>query len=113
MQAITEFLAVLESIEDPRRAEGKMYGLPHVVLFAILGLISGANSYRSVHTFIDAHLPRLRELFCLGWRAAPAYTTIRWILQKLDAAEVEGAFRQHAAALAAHEKVAPHQHRHV
>jgi DDE_Tnp_1-associated len=111
MGAFAEFLAVLETIKDPRRAEGKMYRLPHVVLFAILALVSGANSYRSVHTFIDAHLPRLRKLFGLNWRTAPAYTTIRWILQKLDADDVEGVFRQHAAALCAHERTAgPHRH---
>src|SRR6185312_9613281 len=33
------------------------------------------------------------------WRRAPAYTTIRGILQQLDAASVEAAFRRHAAAL--------------
>jgi hypothetical protein len=113
MQAFAAFLDVLEKIEDPRRAEGKMYRLPHVVLFAILALVSGANSYRTVHTFLDAHLPRLRKLFGLNWRAAPAYTTIRWILQKLDAADVEGVFRQHAAALQAHQEVAPGRYRHV
>ena len=90
-----------------------MYRLPHVVLFAILALVSGANSYRSVHTFIDAHLPRLRKLFGLNWRAAPAYTTVRWILQKLDADDVECVFRRHAATLCAREAGAPGQHRHV
>jgi hypothetical protein len=30
----------LAEIEDPRRAEGKLYRLPHVVLFAILARFS-------------------------------------------------------------------------
>jgi hypothetical protein len=37
MPSLTPFLALLAEIEDPRRAEGKLYRLPHVVLFAIHG----------------------------------------------------------------------------
>jgi hypothetical protein len=54
------FLTLLAEIEDPRRAEGKLYRLPHVVLFAILAMVAGANSYRSIHSFIDVHFVRLR-----------------------------------------------------
>ena len=31
--AFTHLLAMLGGIADPRRAEGKLYGLPHVFLF--------------------------------------------------------------------------------
>ncbi len=44
--AFTHLLAMLGSIADPRRAEGKLYGLPHVFLFSILAVMAGANSYR-------------------------------------------------------------------
>ena len=70
-----------------------------MVLFAILAIVAGANSYRTIHSFIDVHLDRLRVAFGLKWRKAPAYTTIRGILRQLDAASVEAAFRRHAAAL--------------
>ena len=80
------FLILLAEIEDPRRAEGKQYRLPHVVLFAILAMLAGANSYRSIHSFIDVHFTRLRKFFRLKWSHAPAYTTIRNILRQLDAA---------------------------
>jgi hypothetical protein len=93
MEPFSTFLDLLGKIEDPRRAEGKLYRLPHVILFAILVSIAGANSYRSVHTFIRVHLPRLRKLFRLKWRRAPAYTTIRGILLQLDPAGVECVFR--------------------
>src|SRR5215469_17496432 len=93
MKPFSTFLDLLGKIEDPRRAEGKLYRLPHVILFAILASIAGANSYRSVHTFIRVHLPRLRKLFRLKWRRAPAYTTIRGILLQLDPAGVERVFR--------------------
>ena len=82
-----------------RRAEGKLYRLPHVVLFAILAIVAGANSYRTIHSFIDVHIGWLREAFGVKWRKAPAYTTIRGILRQLDPASVEAAFRRHAAVL--------------
>ena len=94
MASFTPFVTLLAEIEDPRRAEGKLYLLPHVVLFAILAIVAGANSYRTIHSFIDVHLARLRDVFGLKWRKAPAYTTIRGILRQLEAV-----FRRDAAAL--------------
>jgi hypothetical protein len=99
MGSFTSFVALLAEIEDPRRAEGKLYRLPHVVLFAILAIVSGANSYRTIHSFIDVHLAQLRGAFGVRWRKAPAYTTIRGILRQLDPISVEAAFRHHAATL--------------
>ena len=97
--AFTHLLAMLGGIADPRRAEGKLYGLPHVFLFSILAVMAGANSYRAIHSFLDVHLPRLKETFGLNWKRAPAYTTVRGILQGLAAADVEKVFRLHAAIL--------------
>ena len=69
------------------------------MLFAILAIVAGANSYRTIHSFIDVYLARLRDAFGVTWQKAPAYTTIRGILRQLDPASVEAAFRCHAAAL--------------
>jgi len=72
MASFTPFVTLLAEIEDPRRAEGKLYRLPHVLLFAILAIVAGANSYRTVHSFIDVHLARLRDAFGVKWQKAPA-----------------------------------------
>src|SRR3954470_13944478 len=58
-------LGLLEAVPDPRRAEGKVYRLPQVLLFSILAIVSGGNSYRSVATFIDVHRQRLNRTFGL------------------------------------------------
>ena len=92
-------LALLAEIEDPRRAEGKLYKLSHVVLFSILASLAGANSYRGIHSFVEVHLSRLKESFGLTWRRAPAYTTIRNVLLGLEGAEVETVFRLHGEIL--------------
>ncbi len=94
-------LDFLAEVPDPRRAEGKLYKLPHVLLFSILAIVSGCNSYRGIVTFIAAHRRRLNAAFGLTWRRAPAHTAIRYILQGLDPATVEVAFRHHAALLQA------------
>jgi DDE_Tnp_1-associated len=101
MTTFSHLLDLLGTIPDPRRAQGKLYTLPHLVLFAILAVVAGANSYRGIHSFIDVHLDRLKAAFGLRWRRAPAYTSIRLVLQNLDPAELERAFRLHAAVLAA------------
>ena len=96
MASFSPFVDLLAEIKDPRRAEGKLYRLPEVVLFAILAIVAGANSYRAIHSFIDVHLAQLRDAFGVKWRKAPAYTTIRG---QLDPASVEAVFRRHAAIL--------------
>ena len=93
MQSFDQFLAVLSEIPDPRRAEGKIYKLPYVLLFSILAVVTGGNSFRSIETFIKVHRRRLNS-FGLRWQRAPAHTAIRYILQGLDTQAVEWVFRR-------------------
>jgi hypothetical protein len=99
MQSFDPFLSVLREIADPRRAEGKLYKLPYVLLFSILAVVTGGNSFRSIETFIKVHRRRLNAAFDLRWKRAPAHTAIRYILQGLDPQPVEQVFRRHATAL--------------
>lgn len=110
MKPFAALLDLIAQIEDPRRAEGKMYRLPHVVLFALLAVLAGANSLRTLEAFMDVHLKLLRRHFGVAWKRAPAHTTIRSILLHLDADDVERAFRRHAAALAGQ---SPHTGPHI
>ena len=41
MAAFSPLLDVLADVPDPRRAEGKLYKLPHVLLFSILAIVTG------------------------------------------------------------------------
>jgi len=94
-------LGLLAEVPDPRRGQGRKYQLCYVLLFAILAVVTGGNSYRGIVTFMDVHRRRLNAVFGLTWKRAPAHTAIRYILQGLDPAEVETVFRQHAALLQA------------
>ena len=96
----TDLLTCLATIPDRRRAEGKMDGQAGVILFSILAMVSGARSYRQIHTLIDRRLGLLNAAFPgAALRRAPAYTSVRGILQRLDEAELEQAFRRHAEGL--------------
>jgi hypothetical protein len=99
VKSFERFLSLLATIHDPRRAEGKLYQLPYVLLFSILAIVSGANSYRGICTFIKVHRRKLNKAFKINWKRPPAHTAIRYILQGLTAADVEKAFREHAAQL--------------
>ena len=99
MKSFDRFLAFLGAIPDPRRAEGKRYEQRYVLLFSILAIVTGANSYRGIRTFIKVHRQRLNKAFGLRWKKPPAHTSIRSILSGLDAASVEQVFRAHAAEL--------------
>jgi hypothetical protein len=89
----------LQAIPDHRLAQGQRYDLAHVLLFTILAIASGANSYRQVHTFMKVHFERLHEYFEIKWKKAPAYTSIRDIIQRTNKKELEVAFRAYSQEL--------------
>lgn len=89
----------LANITDPRRGQGRRYQLVYILFFSILAIMSGANSYRKIQKFIDAHRRRFNVLFGLNWKRAPAHTSLRQILHKVDEEELEKAFREHAQSL--------------
>jgi len=99
LRSFDQLIGLLSEIPDPRRAEGKLYQLPYVLLFSILAVVTGGNSYRSIETFITVHRRRLNAAFGLRWKRAPAHTAIRYILQGLDPNGVEQVFRRHATGL--------------
>ena len=100
-------LEALRSIPDHRRAEGKRFDLATVLLYAILGMVAGANSYRQMHEFIRIHLQRLNEAFGLRLPYSPSYTGLRLIILGVDPAALEAAFRRHAASISTSLEASP------
>jgi hypothetical protein len=99
LKCFEPLLSLFATIADPRRAEGKLYQLPHVLLFSIFAMVSGANSYRGIRTYVKVHRKELNKAFKIKWKRPPAHTAIRYILQGLSATDVEKVFREHAANL--------------
>src|SRR5689334_25129331 len=92
-------LAALDRIPDPRRRQGRRYGLAHLLLFSVLAVLAGATSYRRIRLFIGVHRERLNATFGARFRRAPAVNTLRALLHALDPAELEAAFRRPAERL--------------
>ena len=98
MLPFSNLLAALADVPDPRRAQGKRYPLPHLLLFTVLALRSGAKSYRGVITFLEQRRQHLNHHFAVALKRAPAVNTLRTVLQSLPAGALEDAFRRHAEA---------------
>jgi hypothetical protein len=90
------FTNALNTISDPRRREGRRFDLPHLLLFSLLAIISGANSYRSITRFMHVRLEWFRSLTGIDWPTAPNHTGLRKCFLKLDDNAIECALRQHA-----------------
>ena len=90
---------IFQQIPDHRRREGRRYDLAHLLLFAVLAIASGADSYRKIETFIKVRFPTLKKLFGLSWKRPTGYTTIRNMIQGTDPKALESAFRTHANTL--------------
>lgn len=99
MVPFSRLLAALKDVPDPRRAQGKRYPLPYLLLFTVLALLSGARSYRGVMTFLSCRHQLLNQVFGTTLKRAPALNTLRTVLQALDGGTLESAFRTHAKAL--------------
>src|SRR3712207_5691213 len=93
MVPFSRLLAALNNVPDPRRAQGKRYPLPYLLLFTVLALLSGARSYRGVITFLQQRRAVLNEHFGTNLKRAPAVNTLRAVLQALDSEVLEQAFR--------------------
>lgn len=92
-------LECLSEVADPRRGQGRRYRLEYILLFSVLAMLCGATSYRKIQRFIQAHRERLNAWFGVQWKRAPAHTSIRYILQALEPAQLEQAFRAHSQQL--------------
>jgi hypothetical protein len=56
MASFSPFVDLLAEIKDPRRAEGKLYRLPQVVLFTILAIVAGVSEFLCVRR-VQSHPP--------------------------------------------------------
>jgi predicted transposase YbfD/YdcC len=90
----------LFKVKDHRRKQGRRYELGHILLFSILAILSGADSYRKIQRFMVVHYDTLDAIFDLNWDRVPAHTTLRDIIQGTSGSDLEQSFRQYSRVLA-------------
>ena len=87
-------LDYLKKVKDIRGRQGQLYDQPHILFFSILAMLNGATSYRKIHSFIKINFDFLKQSFDIPkWKKAPAYTTIRDVIQGVDKESFEEEFR--------------------
>jgi predicted transposase YbfD/YdcC len=91
---------ILSDVGDIRRRQGLRYELVHILVFSVFAILSGADSYRKIHSFIDIRYELLNDIFGLNWKRIPAYTTVRNIIRGVSAESLENAFVNYSLWLA-------------
>jgi len=93
-------LSTFNEIQDCRNVHGRQYELSLILLFSVFAILSGADSYRKIKTFIAENFTVLKKEFNLKWIKPPSYTGIRKIILGVNPEELEKAFRKYAKLLA-------------
>lgn len=91
----------LSKVEDFRRSQGRSFDLGGLLMIAILAVISGANSYDDIAVFCKTHLRILRKTFGLQWWKSPSRSQFHSVLSRIDATELEKAFREYSSLISA------------
>jgi DDE_Tnp_1-associated len=99
-------LAMLEQVPDPRKARGKMYKLSFILAIALVATLAGASNFRQIRDQVvdmpQSLLAKLGARWCYfrRWFICPSEHAIRYVLEKIDAAELDrivGAWLRSAA----------------
>ena len=89
----------LSDVKDNRRKQGRRYELNHILIFSVFAVLSGACSYRKIHSYIDTNYEVLKDNFALSWKTIPAYTTVRNIIKGVSVESLEKSFRKYSSVL--------------
>ena len=92
----------LADVPDPRWAQGRLYNLRHGLLFSILAIVTGCNSYRGdertrLPDTITVHRRGPNAAFSLTWKRAPAHSALGQDRNHAGLAGVENLLRLFAA----------------
>ncbi|MUH00708.1 hypothetical protein F7734_53925 [Scytonema sp. UIC 10036] len=74
----------LKQVEDFRTLDGRRHPLWLVLLFVIMGPMSGYVGYRAWGDFVKRHRRILIETFGIQKHEFPSYSTIRHIVMGID-----------------------------
>lgn len=86
----------LRQVKDFRTTDGRRHPLWLVLLFVIMGTISGYVGYRAWGDFVKRHRYVLIEMFGIQRHGVPSYSTIRRILMGVNFDKLAASFNQWA-----------------
>lgn len=74
----------LKKVPDFRTQQGQRYPLWLVLLFVIMGTMSGCKGYRSLGDFVKRHKDSLVEVLSIPISRVPSYSTIRRVMMRVN-----------------------------
>jgi DDE_Tnp_1-associated len=92
----TNLIEKLRQIEDFRTLDGRRHPLWLVLLFVIMGTMSGYVGYRGWGDFVKRHRRELIEMFGLQRHGVPSYSTIRRIVMGVNFEKLAQVFNEWA-----------------
>jgi predicted transposase YbfD/YdcC len=96
MTSYSRLIDALAAIPDPRRARGRRYPLPYILLFSVLAVLSGARSFTHVVIFMRERREALNQVFGSRFKSAPSINTVRLLLQTIGGETLEATARGYA-----------------
>ncbi len=81
---LAALLSQLDTLDDPRRDQGKRHRQGLVLLIVLLATISGYLGYRAIEDFLAKHQAQLLALFQPDKGRIPSYSTVRRVLMGVD-----------------------------
>lgn len=82
----------LKTIPDWRRGRKVQYPLWLMLLMTLLGVMSGYSSLRGLADFMERHQAEVAEYFGLSKAKLPRYSTLRDMVEHVDALQVAEVF---------------------
>ncbi|MEI2581243.1 ISAs1 family transposase [Scytonema sp. PRP1] len=86
----------LRLVEDFRTTDGRRHPLWLVLLFVIMGTMSGYIGYRAWGDFVKRHRRALIKTFGIEKHGVPSYSTIRRVVMGVDFDKLAAIFNQWA-----------------
>jgi len=83
-------------LPDPRRARGRRFPLPYLLLFCVLAVLSGAKSFTHIVIFMRERREVLNQVFGSKFKSAPSINTVRLLLHAIGGEPLEATARGYA-----------------
>jgi hypothetical protein len=96
MVSYSRLIDALGAIPDPRRARGRRFPLPYLLLFCVLAVLSGAKSFTHIVIFMRERREVLNQAFGSKFKSAPSINTVRLLLHAIGGEPLEATARGYA-----------------
>lgn len=87
-----ELLALLATMKDHRRAQGRRHPLDLILILIIMGIMAGSKSERAICRFIKYNKKALIKALRIDRKEVPTRSVIQGVMQTVDFKELERIF---------------------